>query len=120
MQQRVQLAVGGRTHLDEGRRAIGAAAVHAIQHQAVQVDVEVGRRLEALDQRDGAAVALVGLELGSVQQMARDHALHHLQRRRDQLGLRGQQHAQRDRQRQHPLPHRHMRDDVVDQVRRGL
>ena len=37
-----------------------------------------------------------------------------------QLGLRGQQHAQRDRQRQHPLPHRHMWDDVVDQAPRGL
>jgi hypothetical protein len=52
--------------------------------------------------------------------MARDHALHHLQHRPDQLGLRGQQHAQRDRQRQHPLPHRHVRDDVVHQVRHGL
>jgi len=64
---------------------------------------------EALDQRDRAAVAYVGLEPGSVQQMAREHALHHLQHRRDQLRLRGQQHAQRDRQRQHPLAHRHMR-----------
>ena len=47
-------------------------------------------------------------------------ALHHLQHRRDQFRLRGQQHAQRDRQRQHPLPHRHVRDDVVDPVRSGL
>jgi hypothetical protein len=46
--------------------------------------------------------------------------LHHLQHRRDQLGLCGQQQAQRDRQRQHPLPHRHMRHDVVDEVLRGL
>ena len=120
LQQRVQLVVGGRVRLDERRRAVGAAPVHPVQHQAVQVDVEVGRRAEALDQRDGAAVAFVGLEPGSLQQMARDHALHHLQHRRDQLGLRGQQQAQRDRQRQHPLPHRHVRDDVVDQVRRGL
>jgi hypothetical protein len=35
-------------------------------------------------------VAFLGLEPGSLQQMARDHALHHLQHRRDQLGLRGQ------------------------------
>jgi hypothetical protein len=39
------------------------------------------------------------IQPGAVQQMARDHALHHLQHRRDQLGLRGQQHAQRDGQR---------------------
>ena len=44
----------------------------------------------------------------------------HLQHRGDQLGLRGQQQAQRDRQRQHPLPHRHVWDDVVDKVRRSL
>jgi hypothetical protein len=39
---------------------------------------EVGGRAKALDQRDGAAVALVGLELGAGQQMLRNHALHHL------------------------------------------
>jgi hypothetical protein len=86
----------------------------------VQVDVQVGGRAEALDQRDGAAVTFVGLEPGSLQQMAREHALHDLQHRRDQLGLRSQQHAQLDRQRQHPLPHRHIRDDVVHQMRCSL
>jgi hypothetical protein len=70
--------------------------------------------------RHGATVAFVGLEPGSVQQMARDHALHHMQHRRDQLGLCNQKQAQGYGQRQHPLPHRHVRNDVVDQVRRGL
>ena len=51
---------------------------------------------------------------------ARSHALHHLQHRRDQLGLRGQQHAQRDRQRQHPLAHRLLGKDLVDQQCRAL
>ena len=49
--------------------------------------------------------------------MPRDQTLHHLQHRRDQLGLRGQQQPQRDRQRQYPLAHRHVRDDAVDQMR---
>ena len=104
LQQRVQSLVGGRIGLNEGRRTICVAAVHPVQHQTVQVDVQVGSGSEALDQRDGAAVAFVGAQPGIVQQMARDYALHHLQHRCDQLGLRGQQHAQRDRQRQHPLP----------------
>jgi hypothetical protein len=65
-------------------------------------------------------MAVVGLELRAVEQVPSEHALHHLQYRRDQLGLRGQQHAQRDRQRQHPLPYRHVRNHVVDQVRAGL
>ena len=42
LQQRVQRVVGGRTRLDEAGRAVGVAAVHAVQHQAVQVDVQVG------------------------------------------------------------------------------
>jgi hypothetical protein len=57
------------------------------------------------------------IETGAGQQKPHDHALHHLQHRRDQLRLRGQQHAQQDRQRQYPLPHGHMRDDVIHQVR---
>jgi hypothetical protein len=48
-------------------------SVHAVQHQAVQVDVEVGGRAKALDQRDRAAVGLVGLETGLPEQVARDH-----------------------------------------------
>lgn len=43
-----------------------------------------------------------------------------MQHRRDHLGLRGEQHVLRDRQRQHALPHRHVRNEVVDQVRCGL
>ena len=60
------------------------------------------------------------LQPGAVQQMARDQALRHLQHQRDQFRLRGRQQAQRNRQRQHPLPHRHVRDVVIDQVGRGL
>ncbi len=40
----------------------------------------------------------------------------HLQHRRHQLGLCGQQQAQRDRQRQHPLAYRNLRNDLVHQV----
>ncbi len=116
----MQLGVGGRTRLDEARHAVAAAPVHPVQHQAVKVDVQVRSRAEALDERDGAAVAFVGLQAGALQQVPRHHALHHLQHRGDEFGLRGQQQAQRDRQRQDPLAHRHVRDDVIDQVRRGL
>jgi hypothetical protein len=62
LQQRVQFVVGGRIHLDEARHANVAAPVHAVQHQAVQMDIQVGRRAKALDERDGAAVAFVGLQ----------------------------------------------------------
>ena len=73
-----------------------------------------------LDQRDRAAVGFVCLETSLTAQVARDHAVHDLQHGRHQHGLCGQQQAQRDGQRQDPLPNRHMGNDVVQQVRRRL
>ena len=48
VQHGLQRLIGRRSHLDEDRVAFGAP-VHAVQHQAVQVDVQVGSRPEALD-----------------------------------------------------------------------
>jgi hypothetical protein len=45
------------------------------KHQTVQVDVEIGGRAKALDQRDGTALAFVTLQRRVVQQMPLDHAL---------------------------------------------
>ena len=63
VQQRLQLLVGGGIGLHEYRPAIGAP-VHAVQHQAVQVYVEIGRRPKSQDQRNRAAGGFVGLEAG--------------------------------------------------------
>jgi hypothetical protein len=73
-----------------------------------------------LDQRDGTAVSLVGLRARLLEQESGDHAVHDLQHGCNQLGLCCQQQAQRDGQTEDPLAHRHMRDDVVHQVRRRL
>ncbi|MCA3210754.1 MAG: hypothetical protein ING50_01015 [Burkholderiales bacterium] len=78
LQQRVRRLVAGRLHRDEHRHAIVAAWVHAIQDRAIPVDDEVGGRAKVLDRRDGAAVAFVGLQAGSVEQMPCEHAPHHL------------------------------------------
>ena len=43
VQHRLQRIVGWRGYFYENRRAVGAAPVRAVQHQAVQVDVEIGR-----------------------------------------------------------------------------
>ena len=56
----------------------------------MEVNVEIGRRPKSLDQRDRAAVGLVRLEAGLLEQVARDHTVHDLQHRRDQHRLRGQ------------------------------
>ena len=114
---RLQRLVGRRGHFDEDRFAFGVALVHAVQHQAVKVNVEIGRRAKSLDQRDRAAVGIVSLQTRLPKQEARDDAVHHLQH---QLGLCSQQQAKRDRQCQHPLAHRHVRNDVIDQVGRRM
>ncbi len=92
-QQRMQFVVGGRARFEEGGRAIGAAAVNAVQHQAMEMYLEVGGGPQTLDLCGCAAMASVNLETGAAQQLTRDDALYHLQHRRDQLGLRGQQHG---------------------------
>jgi len=97
VQQRPQLLVGGRIGLDEYRLAV-RAPVHAVQHQAMEVNMGIGRRPKSLDQRDRAAVGLVRLEAGLLEQVARDHTVHDLQHRRCQHRLCGQQQAQRDGQ----------------------
>ena len=42
--------------INEDRFSFGTAPVHAVQHQAVKVNIQVGGRAKALDQRDRAAV----------------------------------------------------------------
>ena len=79
VQHCLQRLVGWRRCLDEFRRAVCATPVHAIQHQAVQVNVEIGRgpRLfkARLDQRDDAAVGLVCLHTRLPEQEPGDHAV---------------------------------------------
>ena len=71
MQQRLQRFIRGCRHFDEDRLTV-SAPVHAIEHQAVQVDVQVGGRAEALDRRDRSAVGLIGLQPGLLEQEARE------------------------------------------------
>lgn len=52
MQHRLQRFVGRRWYFDECRRAAAAAPVHAVQHQAVKVNVQVDGLAKALNQSD--------------------------------------------------------------------
>ena len=85
---RITVVVGhvGRTLLFDQHPPTGEQLHHAgddlVQH---------GLQRFALDQRDRAAVSLVRLAPSLTEQVARDHAVHHLQHGRHQLGLRGQQ-----------------------------
>jgi len=52
VQHRLQRFVGWLGNFDELRRPVNAAPVHAVQDQAVKVNVQVGGRAKTLDQRD--------------------------------------------------------------------
>ena len=88
-------SVGARTLTKTGA-PLAPDRYNPVQLQAVHADVEVGGRPKASDQRDGAAVGGVRLEPSLAEQVARDHAMNHLQHARHQLWLCGQQQVQRD------------------------
>jgi hypothetical protein len=58
VQHRLQRLIGWRWSFDEDWRAVGTAPVHAVQHQAVPMDVQIRGRAVVLDSRDCAAVGL--------------------------------------------------------------
>jgi len=84
-----------------------SGCLHAIEHQTVQMDVQVGGRAESLDEGDRAGVGCGAFQGCLFEQKPRDCAVDGAQRRREQLGVRREQNSQRDRKRQHPLPDRH-------------
>ena len=51
MKHYLQRIIGRRRYSDEDRFTVGTVPVHAVQHRAVHVDVEVGGRAKAPDQR---------------------------------------------------------------------
>ena len=100
--------------------ALACCLVYPIEPQPVQVDVQVGRRAKALDEGDRAGGGLGALDARLAYEVGGDDSLNHAQHRPQQFRMHGKQAAQRDGERQHPLPHRHVRDDLINQVSRRL
>ena len=63
------------------QRRTRAAAIDSIEHQTVQMDVEIGRRTEALDERDRTAMSLAAFESRLFDQKCGDDAVNALQQR---------------------------------------
>ena len=75
LEQALQLiAVGGACFVKE--RFIPGAAIDAVEHQAMKVDIQIGRRAEAPDERDAACVGGTSFKTRLLAKKARDHALH--------------------------------------------
>lgn len=102
----------GGEPLEPWRRA---GDVHPVQTQHVEVDVQVERAAEALDQGDGAGAGS-GLRVpGLVDEVRGQCPVNDAKNLAHHGRAGGQQETQRERHREHPLAHRHPRQDVVHQ-----
>jgi len=72
----------------EDRYAV-AVSVDAVEHQAMQMNIQIGRRAEALDERDHAGIGSAKFKARALDQKAGNDAVDHVQERREQLRLRG-------------------------------
>ncbi|HUL18637.1 MAG TPA: hypothetical protein VLV29_05155 [Steroidobacteraceae bacterium] len=80
LKQRVELCHAGGARFMEDRRAL-AAAIHAIGYLPMQMNVEIGGRAEALDERDRTAVSLAALQSRLFDQKCGNDAVDDLQQR---------------------------------------
>ena len=88
-----QLRGGGRTGAVQAQfapRQLGGFHVHAVEPQHVEVDVQVQRAAETLDQRHRAALGAGAVDAGLIGQPAGDHALHDAQHRANGFWLAGE------------------------------
>ena len=116
IEQAVELIAGGRARLLKDRFTLHAP-IHPVEHETMQVDVDIGRRAESLDERHRAGVGGPSLAPCLLEQEPCNDPVHDTQHRGEQLRVGGEQNPQRDRKRQDPLPDRHARDHVIDQIR---
>jgi hypothetical protein len=94
---------------------------HAVQHERVQMDVEIQRATEALDDHHGPAAAIGDAVAALAAPEELEHRTDgHAVDRASQVVIPGQQVTQPMRQAQDPLTHWHVGKDSIDQVRGPL
>ncbi len=80
MKQRVQLLGGGRLHGLVHRPLVGGD-IDAVEKKAVQMNIQIGGRPEALYERDRTGLCLGACEVGLFDQKGGDGAIDHPQDR---------------------------------------
>lgn len=108
----------GRDGLKNGN-AVGHA-IDTIEHQTVQMNIEIGGGAKALDEGDRPGLSLGMGQAGLVNHKGGEDPVNDLQHGREQVRLTGKQMLQGDGKGHHPLTHGHMRDDPFHQMGRGL
>ena len=93
--------------------------VHTIIH-ARQVDIEIERTPESLNQRDGTGAGRRAGKACFFEQVRGNAAIHDAEHLAHDRRTPGKQESQRVREAQHPLTHRLCRKDFIDQQRGAL
>ena len=71
--------------------------IDPIEHQTMQMDVQIGGGAKTLDEGDRAGVGCTASQSRLFEQKSRDDPVDDAQHRREQLGMSGEQNAQRNR-----------------------
>ncbi len=111
---------GGAAQARLAPRGLDVRVVHAVEPQHVEVNIQVQRAAEALDQGHHAALRRIPRHAGLIGKPTGDHALHDAQHRANGFWLAGEQETQGVRKAQHPLPHRPRAEHLVHQMPRRL
>ena len=90
VEQVLQLIAGGGARFLEDRFAL-SASINPVEHQTMQMDVQVGGRAKSLDEGDRAGVGCGAFHACLLEQKPRDNAVDDAQHRREQFGLRDQE-----------------------------
>ncbi len=106
----------------EAQPSLRIPRVDAVEHERVEVDVQIQRITEALHEGDGAALAACERHAGSraPPQRGEDGAHEEAEHRARERAVVGQAVAQGKGQRQHPLPHGDLGQHAVDEVCGGV
>jgi len=116
------LGVVGWRERVEAQRSFGGPRVDAVEQQRVEVDVQVQRVAEALHEGDGSAMPARDRPLlpGAAPQRREDAAHEDVEHVAHERRVVGKPVAERKGQREHPLPHRHLGQHAIDEMRSGV
>jgi hypothetical protein len=113
-----------RRHVFQGMKPQRAAVdgrEHAVEDERMEVQIEVERAPEALDHDDASGEAVADARAArAVPQPAKHRLREHGGHRATESVVPGEQVAEPVRQAQHPLAHRHVGQNLIDQVRGAL
>ena len=111
-----------RRQRQERPRGVSRARVDSVEHQAVEVRVEVERRTEALDEGNRRTLPVAdAVDLLRTAPLVAEHAAQeHTQHGARQFRVPGARQPERVRHREHPLADGHLGQNPLDQVSRRV